>query len=75
MRENERKQEKNGGREMKIVINRCYGGFGLSPKATKMIMERKGLNCYPYVQTKYEWRDGVKEYTKTGNSACSRNNI
>lgn len=50
---------------MKIVINRCYGGFGLSPKATKMIMERKGLNCYPYVQTKYEWRDGVKEYTKT----------
>lgn len=28
---------------MKIVINRCYGGFGLSKKATEMYAEKKGI--------------------------------
>jgi hypothetical protein len=28
---------------MKIVINRCYGGFGLSEKAIDKIYARKGL--------------------------------
>lgn len=27
---------------MKIVINRCWGGFGLSSEAHKLIAERKG---------------------------------
>jgi len=27
---------------MKVVINRCYGGFGLSFEACKLIAERKG---------------------------------
>jgi len=31
---------------MKIVINKCFGGFGLSPLATKKIADRKGLECY-----------------------------
>lgn len=49
---------------MKVVVNRCYGGFGLSDKAVEMVMERKGLNCFRYRQTKYRYRDGVKEYTR-----------
>lgn len=27
---------------MKIVINRCFGGFGLSPKAVKEYLRRSG---------------------------------
>lgn len=49
---------------MKVVVNRCYGGFCLSEKACEMIMERKGLGCFKYRQTKYEHRDGVNEYTR-----------
>ena len=31
---------------MEIVINACYGGFGLSPFATKELAKRKGKECY-----------------------------
>lgn len=49
---------------MKVVVNRCCGGFGLSDKAIEMIMNRKGLSCFRYKQTKYNWRDGIVEYTR-----------
>ena len=32
---------------MKIVINTCYGGFGLSEKAVLRYAEIKGLTLYP----------------------------
>lgn len=31
---------------MKIVINKCYGGFGLSPKAVMRYAELAGLTLY-----------------------------
>jgi hypothetical protein len=31
---------------MKVVINRCYGGFNLSPKGIKRFAELKGKECY-----------------------------
>lgn len=31
---------------MKIVINRCFGGFGLSRSAVKRIAELSGRPCY-----------------------------
>lgn len=49
---------------MKIAINRCFGGFGLSDKAIEMIMKRKGFECYRYIQTKYSFEDGVDEYKR-----------
>ena len=33
---------------MEIVINKCYGGFGLSPLAVSKIAERKGRKCFFY---------------------------
>lgn len=31
---------------MKVVINQCYGGFSLSPKAVKRLAELQGIECY-----------------------------
>ena len=33
---------------MKVVINRCFGGFGLSPLAVKEYLKRKGKECFCY---------------------------
>lgn len=33
----------------KIVINRCYGGFGLSYKGTMRYAEIKGIILYPWL--------------------------
>jgi len=48
---------------MKIVVNRCYGGFGLSNEAVKYYLNLKGLDAYFYKQTGYE-HQGKLEYTK-----------
>lgn len=34
---------------MKIVINRCYGGFSLSPLAVQEIAKAQGRECYFFV--------------------------
>jgi hypothetical protein len=31
---------------MKVVINKCYGGFSLSPRAVKRLAELNGRECY-----------------------------
>jgi len=36
---------------MEIVLNKCYGGFGLSPKAIKRIAELQGKECYFFKDT------------------------
>ena len=33
---------------MKIILNKCFGGFELSPVATMMYAEKKGIVLYPY---------------------------
>jgi|WetSurMetagenome_2_1015567.scaffolds.fasta_scaffold19379_6 hypothetical protein len=49
----------------KVVINKRYGGFGLSPEAKKLYFILKGKNCYFYKQTKYEHENnGVAEYVQ-----------
>lgn len=43
---------------MKIVINNCFGGFGLSPLALKKFAARKGKECFFF-------RHSFKENTYT----------
>jgi len=38
---------------MKIVINSCHGGFGLSKQAVLRYLEIKGLEAYPEVDRRY----------------------
>ena len=49
---------------MKVVTNRCFGGFGLSPDAEKLYMKKQGKDLFFYQQTKYKHCDGINEYTK-----------
>lgn len=35
---------------MKVILNKCYGGFGISPMAHKLYAEKKGIELYPYVE-------------------------
>lgn len=47
---------------MKVVINRCYGGFGLSPKAVMRYGELSGQRIYAYSDTpstKLNFNDGT----------------
>lgn len=50
--------------EMKIVINKCYGGFGLSPEGIVAYLNRIGKSAYFYKQTKYTHRDGESLYIR-----------
>ncbi|HEY5561968.1 MAG TPA: hypothetical protein VIK72_09495 [Clostridiaceae bacterium] len=49
---------------MKVVINKCFGGFGLSLKGQKRLGELQGKEIYFYKQTKYSFKEGIDEYQK-----------
>lgn len=48
----------------KIVINNCFGGFGLSIEAEDLYAEKAGFKIYRYTQTKYKFRDGADLYER-----------
>lgn len=54
---------------MKVVINRCYGGFGLSHKAVLRYAELKGIKVYP---EENKW--GRYTYWTTENKVKRENN-
>lgn len=49
---------------MKIVINKCYGGFGLSAKAEDLYAEKSQFKLYRYKQTKFSHCDGEELHEK-----------
>jgi hypothetical protein len=77
--------------EMKIVINSCFGGFGLSEKAMMRYAEIKGITLYPEKQfsiTTYytvpknqrtpelkDWRAASSEERKAYNTAYKQESI
>lgn len=46
----------------RVVVNRCYGGFGLSHEAMLRYAELKGLSVYPQKQSGYYlyWLDPIE---------------
>ena len=49
---------------MKIVINKCFGGFELSMKGKKRLGELQGKDIYFYKQIRYNFEEGIDEYQK-----------
>jgi hypothetical protein len=49
---------------IKVVINRCYGGFSLSSKAVEALAKKRGKSCYFFSQ-KYNTEGGKKDWNGT----------
>jgi len=50
---------------MKVAINRCFGGFGISNAAFEKLLERKGV-AYEKTPAKYALRDHEFDYYLAG---------
>lgn len=51
---------------MEVVINTCFGGFGLSPEAERFLAKLQGKKVFFYYQSKYGYNNnGICEYRKT----------
>ena len=49
----------------KIVINKCYGGFGLSTEGFEHYLKLKGI-AYESQPSKWEWLEGDKDFYEAG---------
>ena len=49
---------------MKIVLNKCYGVFGLSLLAQKEYLKAKGKEAFFYKLTKFDFEEGISEYKR-----------
>ena len=56
---------------MKIVLNKCYGGFSISKEAAEFMAERG--NKFALEELKTEYEDGTKKNEWYGYIECERN--
>lgn len=52
---------------MKIILNKCFGGFGLSTEAYKLYAEKIGKEIYEYYQ---DYKKGFHYFIKGSNGLC-----
>ncbi len=50
---------------MKVAINRCFGGFGLSQEAFEKLLVRKGI-AFEKTEAKHKFRDEDCDYWEAG---------
>ena len=50
---------------MKVAINRCFGGFGISNEAFEKLLDRKGI-AFEKVPAKFAFRGDDSDYYKAG---------
>lgn len=58
---------------MKIVINKCYGGFGLSNEAIALYLKKIGKECFFYKQIGYK-HNGKEVHIKISNEEAYNDN-
>lgn len=51
---------------MKIILNKCFGGFGISKEGYELYAKKKGLNLYIYES---EFKYGKFIYKKTNDTS------
>jgi hypothetical protein len=54
---------------MKVAINTCFGGFGISNEAFEKLLDRKGI-AFDKVPAKFKFRDAEFDYYKAGVEQC-----
>lgn len=52
---------------MKVVINRCFGGFGLSNQAFELLLQRKGIE-FERVPAQFKIREDEYDYYRKGHA-------
>ena len=52
---------------MKIILNKCFGGFGLSTEAYNLYAEKMGIEIYEYYQ---DYQKGFDYFKKGSSGLC-----
>ena len=55
---------------MKVILNKCYGGFGVSQEAYELYAKKKGIEIFPYT-IKFKNGTGIYKKANSGNTVIT----